>query len=323
MSPPKIHDAWDAIMKHKRRASLRKVISNINLSEIEAILESYYKYVPGKPGRPPLSPTGMFLSFILMFLRMETYRDYHAFLEKNGFWRRQLGFEKSPDIGSFTNFPNRIGEETMEQLFQNVVQQLLDKEFLGIHFVAQDGSLLEGNPDDKQGNWGWDHIHEAYIYGYKIHVIVDVFTELPVAISITKANTHDSTQFSKLYTILKSYDTRFPTRFYAADKAFDSSGIRKVLLNDKVQPIVKASKVNIKPQYPTWFVKKYKRRTSVERFFSRLKEYLDLKKLQLYGEEHIRFFAHLFCIGMLLIGYINAMLGYSPRNVKTFIRMFT
>ncbi len=310
-------------MKKARRVSLRKVLSNINLSEAEDILKQNYKYTPGQPGRPPLSPTGMFLSFILMFLRMETYRDYHAFLEKNSFWRRQLGFRKSPDIGSYSNFLNRIGAETMEQLFQSVVQQLLDKEFLNIHFVAQDGSILEGNPDDNEGNWGWDHIHEAYVYGYKIHVIVDVFKELPVALSITKANTHDSTQFNTLYNQVKSYSTRFPTRFYTADKAFDASSIRKMLLSDKIQPIVKASKVNIKPQYPLWFLKRYRKRTSVERFFSRLKEYLDLKKLQVYGEEAARFFAHLFCIGMLLVGYINHMLGYSPRSVKTFLRMFT
>ena len=323
MSPPKIHDAWDAFMKHKRRASLRKVISNINLSEVETILKPHYKYEPGKPGRPPLSPTGMFLSFILMFLRMETYRDYHAFLEKNDFWRRQLGFKEPPDIGSYTNFLHRIGEETMEQLFHIVVQQLLDKMFMSIHFVAQDGSLLPGNHDDKEGNWGWDHIHKVYVYGYKIHVIVDVNTELPVALSITKANTHDSTQFKNLYNQMKSYHTRFPTRFYTADKAFDSSPIRQTLLKDNVHPVVKAAKTRIRPQYPIKFLEKYRKRTSVERFFSRLKEYLDLKKLQVYGKEHVRFFAYLFCIGMLLMGYINHMFGYSPRSVKTFLRMFT
>jgi transposase len=310
-------------MKKTRRVTLRKIFTNINLSEAENILKTNYKYKPGKPGRPPLSPTGMFLSFILMFLRMETYRDYHAFLEKNDFWRRQLGFKQPPDIGSFSNFLNRIGEETMEELFQSVVQQLIDKDFLNIHFVAQDGSLLEGNLDDKQAGWGWDHINEVYIYGYKIHVIVDVFTELPVALSITKANTHDSTQFNRLYTLLKSYDTRFPTKFFTADKAFDVSSIRRILLEDKVQPIVKASKVKIKPQYPAWFVKIYRKRTSVERFFSRLKEYLDLKKLRLYGKEHVRFFAYLFCIGMLLIGYINYILGNSPRSIKTFLRKYT
>ena len=306
-----------------RRTSLRKTLSSLDLSEAEKVLESKYKYVPGEPGRPPLSPTGMFLSFILMFLRMETYRDYQAFLEKNSFWRRQLGFKTPPDIGSFTKFLNRIGVETMEQLFQRVVQQLLDKEFLNLHFVAQDGSILEGNTDDRQGNWGWDHIHEQYVYGYKIHAVVDVFTELPVALTITKASTHDSTQFNRLYAEVKAYDTRFPTRVYTADKAFDASSIRQTLLKDNIQPIVKASAVKITPHYPLWFLEKYRKRTSVERFFSRLKEYLDLKKLQVYGKEQVTFFAYLFCIGMLLIGYINHISGYSPRSVKTFLRMFT
>lgn len=310
-------------MKKDRRVSLRKVISNINLSEAEHILKNNYLYRPGKPGRPPCSPTGMFLSFILMFLRMETYRDYQAFLENNSFWRRLLGFKQPPDIGSFTNFLKRIGDETMEHLFTCVVQQLLEKEFLNIHFIAQDGSLLAGNHDDKQGNWGWDHIHEMYVYGYKIHVIVDVFTELPVALSVTKANAHDSTQFNKLYAELKAYNTRFPTRWFTGDKAYDSSRIRQTLLRDNVQPVIKASRTRIQPRYPSRFLKRYKKRTSVERFFSRLKNYLDLKKLQVYGKEHVRFFAYLFCIGMLLVGYMNHLMGRSPRSVKTFLRMFT
>jgi hypothetical protein len=50
-------------MKNNRRASLRKTINSINLSETKKVLESKYKYIPGKPGRPPLPPIGMFLSF--------------------------------------------------------------------------------------------------------------------------------------------------------------------------------------------------------------------------------------------------------------------
>ena len=117
-------------MNQKRRASLRKIIKNLNLSETEHILKKYYKYIPGKPGRPPVSPIGMFLSFVLMFIRMESYRDYHAFLEKDQFWRRTLGFKQTPDIGNFTHFLQRIGNDTFEQLFQVVVQQLLDEGLL-------------------------------------------------------------------------------------------------------------------------------------------------------------------------------------------------
>jgi len=189
--------------------------------------------------------------------------------------------------------------------------------------VAQDGSILEGNLDDKKGGWGWDHIDEEYVYGYKIHVIVDIYTELPVTISVTKANVHDSKEFTRLYQNIKNYKTRFPTRFYTADKAYDSSSIRKTLFRDNVTPIVKASKTRIKTRYPKKFLKKYVKRVSVERFFSRLKEFLDLKKLQVYGKNNVLIYSYIVIIGMLLMGYVNHCFGYSPRSIKTFLRKFT
>jgi len=310
-------------MKNNRRASLRKTINSLDLSEADRVLKSKYKYTPGKPGRPPLPPIGMFLSFTIMFLRMESYRDYHAFLEKHSYWRRTLGFNTTPDIGNYPHFLNRIGKETFEQLFTVVVQQLLNEGFLNLHMVAQDGSILEGNPDDKDAGWGWDHIQERFVYGYKIHVIVDTYTELPVILSVTKAGVHDSTQFPVLYPKMRSYNTRFPTWFYTGDKAFDSSSIRKTLFRDNVTPIVKASKTRIKPQYSEEFLKIYAKRVSVERFFSRLKDFLDLKKLHVYSKNNVLVYSYIIIIGMLLIGYINHCFGYSPRSVKTFLRKFT
>jgi transposase len=310
-------------MNIERRASLRKIINSLNLSNAEEVLKSKYKYIPGKPGRPPITPTGIFLSFILMILRMESYRDYHAFLEKDCFWRRTLGFKQTPDISNFTHFLQRIGTDTFEQLFQVVVQQLLDEGFLNLHTVAQDGSILKANLDDYEAGWGWDHIEEKHVFGYKIHVIVDTKTELPITLSITKANVHDSKEFQSLYSKTKSYKTRFPTRFYIGDKAFDTHNIRFTLLNDDVQPIIKASKTRIEPQYPQWFLNKYKKRVAVERFFSRFKEYLDLKKLGVYGKKNVILYTYFICIGMLIIGYINQCFGYSPRSIKTFFRKFT
>jgi len=310
-------------MKIYRRASLRKTLSRLDLSEAKGILESKYKYTPDKPGRPPLPPIGLFLSFTIMFLRMESYRDYHAFLEKHHFWRQYLGFKKTPDIGSFSNFLKRIGPSTFEQLFTVVVQQLLDEGFLNIHTIAQDGSILESNLDDPEAGWGWDHIKKEYVYGYKIHVDVDANTELPVTLSVTRAGVHDSQEFNRLYNNLKRYKTRFQTRFYLADKAYDSSKIRKILLRDNVTPVIKAAKTRIKPIYPKLFLKKYAKRVSVERFFSRLKEYLDLKKHGIYGKNQVLIYSYIIIIGMLLMGYINNLYGFSPRSVKTFLRKFT
>jgi transposase len=307
-------------MKTKRRVNLRKMLSNLDLSEIEARLYEKYQYKRGKPGRPPQSPTGLFLCFILMFLRMESYRDFHAFLEKDHFWRRYLGFSKTPDIGTFSHFLKRIRETIFEELFNKVVQQLLNHHFLSRHCIAIDGSILEASLDDKQAGWGWDHIKKEYVYGYKVHVIVDCKTELPLALYFTKANVHDSKAFAPLYSQMKYYDSPFRIVSFLADKGYDSSKIRQTLLNDHVKPIIKVGKTKIKPQYPPWFLENYRKRTSVERFFSRLKEYLDLKRLNIRGITEVKLFSYLICIGMLLIAYLNEQFGCSPRSIKSFIR---
>jgi transposase len=298
------------------------MLSNLDLSEIEASLYKNYQYKKGKPGRPPQSPTGLFLCFILMFLRLESYRDFHAFLIKDQFWRRYLGFNKTPDIGTFSHFIQRTGDKIFEQLFYQIVQQLLDNQFMNRYCIAIDGSILEGNQEDKHGAWGWDHIKKCSIYGYKIHVVVDTKTELPLAIHLTKANVHDSQAFTPLYNQVKSYTTRFRIMSFLADKGYDSSKIRKTLLHDRVKPIIKAAKTRIKPQYPISFLQQYMKRTSVERFFSRLKVFLDLKRLQIKGLKQVKLFSYLICIGMLLIAYLNDQVGCSPRSIKSFIRQW-
>jgi transposase len=307
-------------MKTKRRVRLRKLLSNLDLSEIEERLYEKYQYKKGKPGRPPQSPTGLFLCFILMFLRLESYRDFQAFLEKEQFWRLYLGFSKTPDIGTFSHFLKRIGEPLFEESFNQIVQQLINQHFLTRQIIAIDGSIIEAKPDDKQASWGWDHIKKDYVYGYKIHVIVDTKTELPLALFFTKANVHDSQAFTSLYTKVKSYNSRFRIVSFLADKGYDSTKIRQTLLNDDVQPIIKMSKTRIKPHYPIWFQEKYSRRTSVERFFSRLKTYLDLKKLNLNGITQLKLASYLISIGMLIIAFLNSKTGCSPRSIKSFIR---
>jgi len=307
-------------MKTQRRVSLRKLLSNLDLSEIETRLYDTYQYEKGKPGRPPQSPTGLFLCFTLMFLRMESYRDFHAFLEKDRFWRRHLGFPNTPDIGTFSHFLKRIGVSLFEELFNQIVQQLINQHFLSRHIVAIDGSILEANLDDTQAGWGWDHIKKEYVYGYKIHTIVDAKTELPLALYFTKANVHDSQAFTSLYQQVDSYESRFHIVSFLADKGYDSSKIRQRLRNDEVQPIIKMSKTRIKPQYPAWFLQKYRKRVSVERFFSRLKTYLDLKRLHIRGITQVKLVSYLISIGMLLIAYVNDQTGCSPRSIKSFIR---
>lgn len=153
-------------------------------------------------------------------------------------------------------------------------------------------------------------------------MIVDTKTELPLPCYFTKAHVHDSKAFTPLYHQVKSYDTRFRIISFLGDKGYDSSRIGQMLLNDEVQPIIKASKTRIKPQYPSRFLKKYSKRTSVERFFPRLKTYLDLKRHNIRGIPQVKLVSYLISIGMLLIAYLNDQIGCSPRSIKSFMRQW-
>jgi len=123
-----------------RRVSLRKTLSNLDLSEAEDILKTVYKYSPGKPGKPPISPTGMFLSFILMFLRTESYRDYHAFLEKERIVEALNNPNKTVDFGLAPAEPlilkdimydfkfgyNKTQMDKLDSIEQKIVTSLLE-----------------------------------------------------------------------------------------------------------------------------------------------------------------------------------------------------
>ncbi|MGB7956399.1 MAG: transposase [Candidatus Nitrosopolaris sp.] len=40
---------------------------------------------------------------------------------------------------------------------------------------------------DRDASWTWDHHREKYVYGYKVHVVLDSDSGLPVMLTITKA----------------------------------------------------------------------------------------------------------------------------------------
>ena len=89
--------------------SLAQAFKSLDTSRIKQILYSKYKYKHGKAGRPPNSPLGMILSMVLMLVKDYSTRDIEAFLRRDKFWQRLLGFkEKEPDYTSFSDFLERI-----------------------------------------------------------------------------------------------------------------------------------------------------------------------------------------------------------------------
>jgi IS5 family transposase len=298
--------------------TLATIFRKLDLSEIKQILYSRYKYKHGKPGRPPNSPVGMILSMVLMLVKDYSTRDIEAFLRRDKFWRRLLGFKKKePDNTSFSDFLERIGIETFTEVFRILLQQLVDMGVMQSDMVAVDSTIILATRNDPDARW--TKIRNKEYFGYKIHLIACVNSELPLALVVTPANEADCKQFNALYKSLP-----YIPRSVIGDSAYDTAEVRNTAVAEGygrayIKVNLRGNK-RIKPYYSKEWREKYKKRTAIERLNSRLKNFLHLKKLRVRGIKAVTCYAYLGCIATLLFALIGKFLGKSIRGIKSLFR---
>lgn len=297
--------------------SLAQAIKGLDISGIKQILFSKYKYRPGKPGRPPNDPIAMILAMVLMLTKDYSTRDIEDFLKKDKFWRRLLGFKnKGPDNSSFSDFLERIGIETFAEVFKILLNQLRNMDVIQFKTVAVDSTIILATRNDKDAKWTM--IKKRAYFGYKLHLVACVESELPTTVLVAPANEHDSTHFISLYSQLPAKPW-----YVLADAAYDSTPIRNTVLNNGGRPYIKmnlSSNKRLKPIYPEEWKNKYKKRTAIERLFSRLKNFLHLRRMRVRGIKAVTCYIYLGCIAMLLFALIGKMLGKSVRGIKALFR---
>lgn len=252
----------------------RKIIQNINLSSRTTLSTNATNINLWKTRRPPLSPTGMFLSFILMFPTDGVLPRLPSIPRKDQFWRRQLHFDNPPDLRKLPYFLKR--ESACKHLNNSSPRSSnnsLNQRFLNLHMVAEDGSASpKPAPMTKYLGMG---PHPKLCLWIQNHVAVDVNTELPVAITFTGADTH---WFNTVQTNLQQNNN---IRHWISNTILHRryslrlKSIRQTLLKEQGYTNHQSRKnQRIKPQYPTRFKRNLatKKRTAVERFFSDSKE---------------------------------------------------
>lgn len=122
------------------------------------------------------------------------------------------------------------------------------------------------------------HGKSEYVFGYKLHLLVDCEYELPIAANVTPGNIHDSLRASNLLRARKTY-TQFHPDFVMADKAYSSDKLLRTIKRQyRSQPIIDLHPMHKKlirreewaMATPQWKAL-YSQRVAVERVFSRLK----------------------------------------------------
>jgi hypothetical protein len=157
-------------------------------------------------------------------------------LRRNHSFREALEYVEPEDVPDGTSLWRAFDDLQPEELrncLQSMCGELLaDHEHAG-EFVVIDGTHIAAwantreeiqNGDVEGASWGK---HEGSFYGYKVFLVVDAASELPVAITMETGKRNDTVAFEPL---IKEFDERYGTdelQAALADAGFDSQDNRE------------------------------------------------------------------------------------------------
>ena len=214
--------------------------------------------------------------------------------------------KKVPSASTISRARSRIN---LNEVFYFLVSKAKELGLSRGFILSVDSTAFEAYlKGDREAKWGYCAVKEEHIFGYKAHIVTDAESELPVAVVVTPANEHDSTQFFPLVKrIWKNFTHEI--KKILADSAYDFSRIRSFLRKIGVEDIIDRNKRNGK-DFGKPKDKDYRKRVSSERVNSRAKGSFCLEKFTFSGIK--RALQHTYCslsamlysaIGCFLLGF--------------------
>ncbi len=225
---------------------------------------------------------------------------------------RMLGYGKTLNSSTFSKVRKRFDPRMLKDLYDGIIHQKYKGKQLRL--AAQDSTDVSAqSTKDKQARTGHRTPSKreqedargkanAFFFGYKLHMIADADSEVPIAFFITPANVFEKRTFSRLFKELTEKVTLCFGAKYLADSAFDSTDVRMQLHYENVKDVIA---VNGGGHYKSKTPKDpdYGKRWSIERIFSRLKEVFGLSKNRFVGIKKVAIHTYS-CLLAYLIKYV-------------------
>lgn len=207
-----------------------------------------------------------------------------------------IGYKKKPSQSTFSKVRERADPAMIEELNNWILQDKLEGK--QIRLLAQNSTdvpaFSRNDRDAKKGHRTPSKREQEdangkandMFFGYKLHMICDAETEVPVSFYIAPGNRHDSVFFTKLFDDVNRRFCIAHDAKYLADSAFDATHIYKELHENGVKAVISANGRGHRrseiPKDP-----EYGRRWAIERIFSRLKEVFGLAKNRVIGMKKV------------------------------------
>ena len=226
---------------------------------------------------------------------------------------KAFGYKSIPHSSIYSKVRKEVGEVKIGKVAELIIQGVYKNRFVSI--VAIDSTFIPYYFEkDTDAAWGYVTLNKkdqellktkdkkCLMKGYKVHVIYDVETRIPLYWIVLPANIHDKDAFKTLFDYVRTHFKFAHNAKFLADSAYDSRDVRFMLRENNVIPVIA---VNGRGHYKSSKPKDkgYRKRGGIERFFSLLKMKLNLLDVRVNGLQKAT--AHVF----------SCMLGYLFRYI--------
>jgi len=359
--------------KHKKTKPIRRdgyttkrALQEIDLSYIDGMIDN-------TKGRKGFKTSSLIKALLFMHIRgMDSLLELERFLREHKEWLYFLELKRAvkgqmryvaPHRTTYNKLVKRLGIEGMTEIFALLVVQMIEKGIIKGNVLSVDATIIEAwfkdkdkgkngklrKSRDRDASLGYDSYREMYVYGYKIHVVIDVKTGLPICISVTKAGYGES---RTLRPFVEHIHQRFPidVEKFLADSGYDGNLNRLDIIKMlEAIPYIKLNPRNCKGDtmeekmarrkklcekfykrervHEYWvdpdsdsFNKTMNSRTFSEQTFSLMRDSLNLDRYQHRGIVWAT--AHAILIGMSMLVVANAAVAVNRPDLMRCIKCF-
>ncbi|MBS4016287.1 MAG: transposase [Candidatus Latescibacteria bacterium] len=212
-------------------------------------------------GAPAYNPVSMFKALLLIYLgQADSERDIAEKLQFDVRLQSLCGFDffDTPSHVSFHDFRKRLGSELFYDVLHEliaqavaigVIKKVINTAIDATHFWANSNRfgvkvcqcsgkcqcLKKYSDPDAQ----WGHKSATYVFfGYKVHLIVDTRSQLPIEAIVTSGEVPDNTQANSLIDGAMKHHPNISISASAMDAAYDDTDIYKYCVEHDIDPII-------------------------------------------------------------------------------------
>jgi len=176
-------------------------------------------------------------AILLMFKTNKTLRTMENWIVYNTRIKKAVGMAIPIDHTTLNRAFNKVSEDFLKKVFHRLVMKLHEKGVITGRFLVVDATHIFAYCNTRKNTdingvegaaWG---THQGSFYGYKVHILIDSESELPLAMILSSGEDHDSTHFIPL---MEEFDKHYDFNeiiAVLADGAYDDQGFRKIVHN--------------------------------------------------------------------------------------------